>query len=198
MNTANMVWQETDPDVRPERLSCALRSMDAGRALQILLNLARGKRIYVEQSCVDSVMEHIRPERNEVGGLLLGTAWQDDLQDGGLPVVFIRRSVRSHDFINSPVSLRMNTGVWDAATAQLGENEFVVGWYHSHPNLGAFFSGTDRYTQRNFFYHDYSVGWVIDPVRNQEKMYLGGGSVEYNADAIIGSSLPSACHPDWP
>lgn len=181
MNTASMVWQETEPDVRPERLSCALRSMDAGSALQILLNLARGKRIYVQQSCVDSVMEHIRPERNEVGGLLLGTAWQE----GGMPVVFIRRSVRSHDFINSPVSLRMNTGVWDAAAAQLGENEFVVGWYHSHPNLGAFFSGTDRYTQRNFFYHDYSVGWVIDPVRNQEMMYLGGDSGEYNNSKML-------------
>ncbi len=41
----------------------------------------------------------------------------------------------------------------------------VVGWYHSHPNLGAFFSGTDRATQRAFFNRPYSVGLVVDPVR---------------------------------
>jgi proteasome lid subunit RPN8/RPN11 len=41
----------------------------------------------------------------------------------------------------------------------------IVGWYHSHPNIGVFMSGTDMRTQQAFFYHDWSVSIVYDPVR---------------------------------
>jgi proteasome lid subunit RPN8/RPN11 len=51
--------------------------------------------------------------------------------------------------------------------------ERVVGWFHSHPDIGAFFSGTDRRTQAAFFAQAFSVGWVIDPVRGEEAWFLG-------------------------
>jgi len=51
--------------------------------------------------------------------------------------------------------------------------------------LGAFFSGTDRSTQRAFFSHPYSVGWVIDPQRNDEKVFVGGDSEEYHPSLLV-------------
>jgi proteasome lid subunit RPN8/RPN11 len=66
----------------------------------------------------------------------------------------------------------MGTEVWNRARERLGDR-IVVGWYHSHPNLGAFFSGTDRRTQRHFFNRPYSVGLVIDPVRGEEAWFVG-------------------------
>jgi proteasome lid subunit RPN8/RPN11 len=67
----------------------------------------------------------------------------------------------------------METSVWDRARAALAAGELVVGWFHSHPRLGAFFSDTDRRTQAAFFNHPFSVGWVIDPFANEEAWFLG-------------------------
>jgi len=41
--------------------------------------------------------------------------------------------------------------------------KMVVGWYHSHPGLGAFFSGTDHHTQRMFYPNAWNVALVCDP-----------------------------------
>ena len=57
----------------------------------------------------------------------------------------------------------------------------VVGWYHSHPNRGAFFSGTDRRTQRALFTQSYSIGLVIDPVRGEEAWFWGPDSIPLSA-----------------
>jgi proteasome lid subunit RPN8/RPN11 len=78
----------------------------------------------------------------------------------------------------------MNTEVWDKARQMLSQSMQVVGWYHSHPNLGAFFSGTDRTTQRGFFGHPYSVGLVVDPVRNEKAWFLGPGSTSLAEDCV--------------
>mmetsp|Transcript_95 Transcript_95/g.164 ORF Transcript_95/g.164 Transcript_95/m.164 type:complete len:289 (+) Transcript_95:190-1056(+) len=49
---------------------------------------------------------------------------------------------------------------------QAGRNENFVGWYHSHPGYGCWFSGIDCETQvLNQQYQDPWVGIVIDPVR---------------------------------
>ncbi|MCG3201208.1 MAG: hypothetical protein NFCOHLIN_01074 [Gammaproteobacteria bacterium] len=61
----------------------------------------------------------------------------------------------------------------------------VVGWFHSHPNLGAFFSGTDRSTQRKFFGHEYSLGYVIDPIRDEHAYFLGADSEEIGSDTVV-------------
>jgi len=67
----------------------------------------------------------------------------------------------------------MDTSVWTSALPNKEAGKLIVGWFHSHPNLGAFFSGTDRATQRNFFAHDYSLGYVIDPVRKEDAYFIG-------------------------
>jgi len=46
------------------------------------------------------------------------------------------------------------------------ENMVIVGWYHSHPNMGIFLSGTDVRNMKLFHYKPYQIAIVIDPIRN--------------------------------
>jgi len=48
-----------------------------------------------------------------------------------------------------------------------GRPEMVVGWYHSHPGFGCWFSGTDINTQQSFEQlNSRAVGIVVDPIQS--------------------------------
>merc|ERR1711874_807137 len=50
---------------------------------------------------------------------------------------------------------------------QTGRPEMVVGWYHSHPGFGCWFSGTDMNTQQSFEQlNSRAVGVVVDPIQS--------------------------------
>jgi len=50
---------------------------------------------------------------------------------------------------------------------QTGRPEVVVGWYHSHPGFGCWFSSTDINTQQSFEQlNSRAVGVVIDPIQS--------------------------------
>ena len=119
----------------------------------------------------------------ERGGLLIGEPFVDT--QGAIELVHIRAAVVSEDDESSAISLRMSARVWAAAQARLEPHERVVGWFHSHPGIGAFFSQTDRATQAGFFREPYSVGWVIDPERGEHAWFIGPDSVEIGIDAVV-------------
>jgi proteasome lid subunit RPN8/RPN11 len=48
---------------------------------------------------------------------------------------------------------------------------FFIGWYHSHPGYGIFFSDTDFKCQITFFNQPYHVALVVDPNRQQYGFY---------------------------
>jgi hypothetical protein len=123
--------------------------------------------------------------RDEQGGLLVGTPYARDPASGAIDVVHVRGAVGAVDFSSSGVSLRMEAGVWDRARNALRAGELVVGWFHSHPGLGAFFSETDRRTQAAFFAHPFSVGWVIDPYADEEAWFLGEGAERLDAPRVL-------------
>jgi proteasome lid subunit RPN8/RPN11 len=125
----------------------------------------------------------------EQGGLLIGRVTR--LNEATPPDQFECIEVLAHspapDATGTALSLRMESTVWQAANkvcdelnaiSNLDKNQQqcgpcrVIGWYHSHPNLGAFFSSTDRHTQSAFFNQTYSLGWVIDPVRSDGLLKL--------------------------
>lgn len=94
------------------------------------------------------------------------------------------KSVSSISYRNSAVALEMSSEIWNQLAGRNHE-DLVVGWYHSHPNLGAFFSGTDRKTQKAFFNHAYSLGWVIDPIKKEQKVFVAGESIEYGHPIMV-------------
>jgi proteasome lid subunit RPN8/RPN11 len=192
-----MLWKELEPDAKPQRLADALRGLDAFSAACAAANLSAGIRIYVTPTALRALVEHITASDTEQGGLLLGRACLADRagpEDDPL-LLLVTHSIPSWESVSSAVSLRMGSDVWCRAAAYLDEGRLVVGWYHSHPNLGAFFSGTDRSTQRAFFNQPYSLGWVIDPVQATHRLFIGADAREYDQQVVLldrDMDLPSA------
>ena len=150
--------------------------------------------VWISPDVDRQVMAHLRTREVEQGGLLIGQAF-GDAHSGAVAHVRVLKSAAAGDALGTAFSLRMGAGVWQAAQALLSPGELIVGWYHSHPGLSAFFSDTDRQTQRAFFNNPYSVGWVIDPVNGDEALFLGGecaslrrGPDRLAADAVGGGS----------
>lgn len=118
-------------------------------------------------------LTHLAGHPGECGGLLLGQVFADGDEPVRSRAVLVTQAVAAEEFASTGISLRMASDVWERARRRLGPLELVVGWYHSHPGLGAFFSATDRRTQRAFFPHAYSLGWVVDPSNDESAWFVG-------------------------
>lgn len=131
--------------------------------------------VYIGPDVLAEVLAHLSDRPVEQGGLLIGRAWLGGTGSRPKAVshVSVEKAVPADEADGSAIALRMETSVWSAARAALRPGQLIVGWYHSHPGLTAFFSDTDRRTQKAFFNHDYSIGWVIDPWTGDEALFIG-------------------------
>ncbi|MET0507706.1 MAG: Mov34/MPN/PAD-1 family protein [Burkholderiaceae bacterium] len=151
----------------------AIKWQDASPAqrLPVLEGRDAGVDVFVDPAAERIVQAHLATAPVELGGLLIGRAWAHP--DGAVAHVAIEKAIPAEQSEGTSVSLRMGTTVWQLARAAMDADHLIVGWYHSHPGLTAFFSDTDRQTQAAFFSHDYSIGWVVDPVIGDEAMFIG-------------------------
>ncbi len=171
-----MRWVDQDPelpfqavDTLPER---------TGIPVSIATSMPgndSGLLVIISDRVRPSVLAHVAGDRNERGGLLLGEVYTTDgsHDPARSRAVLVTSAVAAEDFSSSGVALRMESDVWNRARTRRAANELIVGWYHSHPGLGAFFSHTDRRTQAAFFAQPYSVGWVLDPCDGSEAFFVG-------------------------
>lgn len=171
-----MRWTEQAAELPLLPLAALASRLPGIEALLGELAPADGLVIVVDVAAADEVLRHLGSHGEERGGLLLGEVFADGDAVRGSRVVHVTQAVAATDFASSGVSLRMASGVWEEARSRLRPSELVVGWYHSHPGLGAFFSHTDRRTQRAFFPHAYSVGWVVDPQGGESAWFVGPDS----------------------
>jgi proteasome lid subunit RPN8/RPN11 len=181
-------WREQKPDFIRRPLDALVRNLPFMTACAITLADDRVPRVLVPPTVMAGIMAHLQERNIEMGGLLLGNV-HDGLSGGSDFTVNVMDFARSVDFDGTSVSLRMDPDVWERARAQTGQKATVIGWYHSHPNLGVFFSGTDRKTQRDFFNQPHSLGLVLDPIRFQEKWFIGPDSIELRPFQIIDPGL---------
>ena len=137
------------------------------------------------------IMKHVQGQNVELGGLLVGSivGYGDSVEE--IIAIVVRDAIPSVDYESTAVSLTMSSKVWQSANSRLNAEMLVIGWYHSHPNLGAFFSCVDKKTQKDFFSKNYNLGLVIDPVREEEKWYIGAEAHEIAESQVrvFGSGL---------
>lgn len=172
-----MRWTELAPSLPLQPLAALATRLPGIDAVLHEFAPASGLVIVVAAAATDDALRHLASHGEEQGGLLLGEVYADGGTASGSRVVHVTQAVAATDFASTGVSLRMASGVWQEARSRLGPDELVVGWYHSHPGLGAFFSHTDRRTQRGFFPHAYSVGWVLDPLAGESAWFVGPESL---------------------
>ena len=136
-----MQWKELESDIRLFSLMDLLGRLDCLSSLYAMSNLSKGIRIYALRSCEEAVLNHVRSCSKEVGGLLLGCVYQTNMHGnrGAEAITILTKSIPSIAYRNSSVSIEMDTEVWGRANEHFLKGNVVVGWYHSHPNLGAFF-----------------------------------------------------------
>lgn len=119
----------------------------------------------------------------ELGGVLLGESGRDD--DGYY--IKVRASLPVRTVEHGPVHFTFTADSW----AQLHQERSqrypewdIVGWYHTHPNLGVFYSADDVVVHKAAFVLPWQIGLVYDPVRGegclvgwQEARQLGGETI---------------------
>lgn len=179
-----MKWNNVKPDIRARHIDEVTPGWSAIDIAKLITSTANCPLIVFPDHVRQKIMAHLKIKKVELGGLLVGSVVSiNDLKEG-LTIIVINDSVESNDFDSTSVSLSMSPSVWQSANKSSNAKNFVVGWYHSHPNLGAFFSGVDRKTQKDFFNSAYNLGLVIDPIRNEEKWFVGPDSTEVNPSFV--------------
>ena len=123
--------------------------------------------VITSQAALAQIDAHSRSNlRTELGGALLGRAYRSDGQvyvsvDAALPAV-------SAD--HGPIHFTFNADTWTQLRLDREKNYpnlEIVGWFHTHPNLGVFYSGDDVVVHSAAFTLPWHVGLVVDPVRNE-------------------------------
>jgi len=176
-------WREQPAELPLHSIDSLYSRLPLAEAKLVEARQSDGLVIVVDAAARIEVEQHLGARHDEQGGLLVGDVFTG--ATGAILAVFVRTGVPATEFSSSGVSLRMETGVWTRAREALREKELIIGWYHSHPGLGAFFSHTDRRTQRAFFPHPFSIGWVRDSIYAQECWFAGAESDAVPAERTI-------------
>lgn len=175
-----MKWVDVPSDILRRNFELLNNKLSFGEIIDVITN--NSPKVFLLKKVSEKVDIHLKSSNNELGGILIGNFYVDD--HDSVKVIVIKDCIESTNFKSTSVSLEMTTDIWSEVNKITNSIDIVVGWYHSHPNLGAFFSGTDRYTQSHFFNNDYSLGLVIDPIKNEEKWFLSENSEEVTPNRI--------------
>jgi proteasome lid subunit RPN8/RPN11 len=179
-----IVWIEQKPDFFHRSCEELFVRLPFTAVCSVVLDAGSLPLVVADRTTLDGVWSHLAERPVEMGGLLIGSVHDLPGLDPRFAIA-VTDHVRSVEYHSTSVSLTMDTDVWDRARARAGDGRCVVGWYHSHPDLGVFFSGTDRRTQRAFFNNPHSLGLVIDPIRHEEKWFIGAGSDDVDPRQIV-------------
>lgn len=168
-----IVWRDEPPD-GPEPLPLEWEAFWRARSLSP--TPPQGDiGVFVRRGALEEARDHARMSPGaEVGGILYGRVYQNP----ALTAVDVVAAVPAHEADGTPVHLSFTSQAWEHVfrrRAEIEEDLEVVGWYHSHPGLGVFLSGTDRKTHAAFFPQPWHLALVLDPVSGDEGMFTGGG-----------------------
>lgn len=122
------------------------------------------EQVYISSLALLKMLKHGRAGvPMEVMGLMLG----EFIDDYTVRVVDVFSMPQSGNSVSvEAVDPVFQTKMLDMLK-QTGRPEMVVGWYHSHPGMGCWFSGTDVNTQQSFEQlNPRAVGVVVDPIQS--------------------------------
>jgi len=123
--------------------------------------------VIVGQAALAQIDAHSRSNmRTELGGALLGRAYRSN----GQVYVSVEAAVPAVSADHGPLHFTFNADTWNQLREDREKNYpnlEMVGWFHTHPNLGVFYSGDDVVVHSAAFTLPWHVGLVVDPVRKE-------------------------------
>ena len=145
---------------------------EEGRSLLKLGQPGGQQRVFMAYACLKQMLAHTQRNLDaEIGGILLGQVFRSDR--GVVTVLTEAVAAVSTDSGLGHVTFSHDT--WADLyqyLESLATDADIVGWYHTHPGLGVFFSSQDRFIQENFFGGPGQVGIVVDPVADSVVLFM--------------------------
>ena len=187
-------WEDTE-ELKPTKHSLADFCQE--NHLPWLELPTAGLMAFIEYKALESLQHFLAEDtQREHGGVLLGNPYYDPTEDRHF--VVIHHAIPAFGTEGSPVHLQFTAEAWSSISGWIDE-EFpglpVVGWYHSHPGLGVFMSGTDRSTQKAFFNHMWNLAVVVDPIARQTGWFRGTECERLDHRHVIPYEKPKAIEP---
>ncbi len=112
----------------------------------------------------------------EVYGILIGTIENNAkvIVKDAIPIMVGDRVGVAYENKQYVDTAQIDTSVHERSI-QDKRNDFIIGWYHTHPNMGFFYSVVDRMTQLGYqSKNPFAVGLIFDHCkRESEEHYLG-------------------------
>ncbi len=134
---------------------------------------SKGLRLFMGKDVWDTMCNHAASNTMEVTGDILGCIFKD--ADGPY--------IDASGIIKTRFMKANRTSAQDTAESKQHflkqrslarySNLKLVAWYHTHPNLGVFLSGTDKQTKQITYPLWYQVAIVIDPVKKEIGFFYG-------------------------
>lgn len=127
--------------------------------------------VLMHQTAILQALAHSRSNLEcELGGALLGHAYR---YKNGV-IVEVKAALPATSADHGPVHFTFSADSWsklhrDRATHY--SNLDIIGWFHTHPDLGVFYSSDDVVVHSAAFTQPWHVGLVIDPVRDEAAFF---------------------------
>lgn len=151
--------------------------------------------IFVDLDTLGDIEAHaLSDPRVELGGVMLGGQYEDEQ---GRPFVVVADALRAQHHESTPGSFKFTHETWAEFTRQqagLPADLQIVGWYHTHPNLGVFLSEMDRFICEHFFGRPGDVALVIDPCQGQRGFFQWTGEEPKRTRRTAGFCLFASRH----
>lgn len=125
------------------------------------------KKLYINSSTLQKMDIHsISDLNNEVGGFLVGR-----IEDN---TTYIEDFIPAISGESKSTSFKFTNEDWKSLYSKIDKNVEIelIGWFHTHPNFGAFLSTHDEFIQNNFFSDEGRVAVVFDPIRHQWSAFV--------------------------
>lgn len=133
--------------------------------------------VLMHQTALLQISAHGRSNTNvELGGALLGQAYR---YKSGV-VVEVKAALPATSSDHGPVHFTFSADSWSRLhrdRAAHYANLDIVGWFHTHPDLGVFYSSDDVVVHSAAFTQPWHVGLVVDPVRDEASFFGWVGGV---------------------
>ncbi len=134
--------------------------------------LQKQVRVILGQTAIQQIQTHtISDMEREVGGALLGRVCRHQAQT----FVEILAALPAPSSDHGPIHFTFTADTW-AHINHARETQYpdldIVGWFHTHPDLGVFYSADDVVVHSAAFTLPWQIGLVVDPMR-QEACFFG-------------------------
>ncbi len=127
--------------------------------------------VVLTETAVSQIRTHNQSDKRvELGGVLLGKAYRH----GRRIVVEISAALPAHSNDHGPIHFTFTADAWAQVhkdRAAQFPNLSIVGWFHTHPGLGVFYSSDDVVVQSAAFTLPWHVGLVVDPLSKDASFF---------------------------